>query len=505
MSPCQRQFVHPEISNNRQVTIHRSATRSGRERLPAAPKGGLKYELNFKNLGKGSLGLGCTIGKGSGVRGEEGQGVDIRISSACKTGVGNVQAAVVLHPHSGVLMVAGMDNDIPVVYHANGERIKLHAGESHVLVGRCNLLEFGDLMFVLEIPTYDPSSDQANYRVYTAERNEALRKVGLLPPNEKLLSLPRKNHIELFGDVIAYNSITEGAFGTILAGINRYTGEPVAVKVMNISERRTLKEMTPELEVSCGLIVSLSPHLYLYKDLPRTDPRQDDTQGLLQASGLLCDKGCVLDLVELKYKEDLEFCEHKFARLHLIMPLASKDLDQVEWERVDKEYKARVAIALLTAVSVLHEGGRVHRDISPQNILILSEKPVKAVLADFGKVTQDGLLNSVNIGPPLLHAPEVGCTNYSNKIDSWNTGLVLCRMLVPDEYEKNISSLQSPSKEPFCQLMRDALEVMGQRSQTESELSRITIGLIIINPEERWSVHYALNNLATFMHDDYAD
>ena len=52
-------------------------------------------------------------------------------------------------------------------------------------------------------------------------------------------------------------------------------------------------------------------------------------------------------LDELTDTEELDVCEHKFARLRLLMPPALKDVDRVEWERVTSEYEARVAIALL--------------------------------------------------------------------------------------------------------------------------------------------------------------
>ena len=58
--------------------------------------------------------------------------------------------------------------------------------------------------------------------------------------------------MELFREVIAYNSITEGASGTVLAGVNRYTGNPIAAKVMNFGERHELKKMITELEIAFG-------------------------------------------------------------------------------------------------------------------------------------------------------------------------------------------------------------------------------------------------------------
>ncbi|KAL8871098.1 MAG: hypothetical protein Q9174_003001 [Haloplaca sp. 1 TL-2023] len=483
MSPHQREFLHQENSNEGQAADQRSANRSGRQRLPPAPKIGLCYEFNFDNISKGGKPLGCTIGKGSSKQGQHGQGVDMWVATPDQKGVAEIQAAIYLHPVSGVLMVAGMDANIPVVYNANGSHVPLQDGESHVILGQYNLLTIGDSAFCLEVPTYDPSSNEASYRLYTSARDRAMKKAGLSAPNRHLNSLPRNDQMEQFHHVVVHNTITEGAFGTILAGIDRCAGEPLGIKLMNIGGRRDLEEMIPELEVSCGLM--------------------EETQGLLQASALLCDKGCVVDCNKLKFTEDLLFCKHGFARIYMIMPLAIKDLDQVDWIRVPEGYVARVAIALLTGIDVLHDSGRIHRDISRKNALILCEKPVKAVLADFGKVAPDEMHEAVDIGPQLFHAPEVGRCKYDSKIDSWNAGLVICSMLVPTAYHKNIDMLKSPDKEAFCIVMREALEKVGQQSETESELSRITIGLIIIDPRKRWSVSKALNSMAKFMHDQY--
>ncbi len=74
----------------------------------------------------------------------------------------------------------------------------------------------------------------------------------------------------------------------------------------------------------------------------------------------------------------------------------------------------------------LNEGGMVHRDLKPQNIL-MSEKGPGAILkiSDFGMARQlaEGQLSMSFLGSPEYEAPEIMLHQpYSPKCDLWSLG-----------------------------------------------------------------------------------
>lgn len=92
---------------------------------------------------------------------------------------------------------------------------------------------------------------------------------------------------------------------------------------------------------------------------------------------------------------------------------------------------------LLSAVHVMHEEGVLHRDIKPQNIMIVTEDgcPPFLKLTDFGaarQLTGERLTKSVStlIGTPLYMAPEQFVSSRTDKsADIYSLGLILYEML----------------------------------------------------------------------------
>lgn len=84
----------------------------------------------------------------------------------------------------------------------------------------------------------------------------------------------------------------------------------------------------------------------------------------------------------------------------------------------------------------------MHRDVTLKNMFVLSLKPARAVLGDFGKAVRAQTDQDISIGPAATRAPEVdGKTPYCT---SWHGKLaeLLVAMLALDPVER-VSAAQA--------------------------------------------------------------
>ncbi len=93
---------------------------------------------------------------------------------------------------------------------------------------------------------------------------------------------------------------------------------------------------------------------------------------------------------------------------------------------------------ILEALRHLHERGKFHRDIKPDNVLVRNERdePLDLVLADYGLISPKKPVSFV--GSPRYIAPEIvrndglakaECSQYSNKVDIYALGILLLDLL----------------------------------------------------------------------------
>ncbi|KAJ3440728.1 glycogen synthase kinase-3 alpha [Anaeramoeba flamelloides] len=116
---------------------------------------------------------------------------------------------------------------------------------------------------------------------------------------------------------------------------------------------------------------------------------------------------------------------------------------------------------ILRAIATIHRLGICHRDIKPQNLLIIP-KTGELRVCDFGsaKRLEKGVKNHFYICSRFYRAPELlfSSTNYTNKIDLWAIGCVFGEMLI----NRPLFSGQSGVK----QLVK-IIQLMGTPTQEE--------------------------------------
>ena len=101
---------------------------------------------------------------------------------------------------------------------------------------------------------------------------------------------------------------------------------------------------------------------------------------------------------------------------------------------IPEKMASKIMYQLLNAVNYLHKHNIWHRDIKPDNILVVDndEKDPKVVLADFGfaRKFDDADLSNEFLGTPEFTAPEIfQMEEYTNKVDIWSLGVSLFIML----------------------------------------------------------------------------
>ncbi|KAG0639771.1 kinase-like domain-containing protein [Tuber brumale] len=115
------------------------------------------------------------------------------------------------------------------------------------------------------------------------------------------------------------------------------------------------------------------------------------------------------------------------------------DLDQCFRKKTFTEGRAKVlAWQLLQGLAIMHENGFTHRDLKPQNILLVSYSPLWVKIGDFGvtkRIVHDETALRTSVWTMHYGAPEtLGLTDaetseYTNAVDLWSLGCVLHKAL----------------------------------------------------------------------------
>jgi len=134
----------------------------------------------------------------------------------------------------------------------------------------------------------------------------------------------------------------------------------------------------------------------------------------------------------------------------------------------------------------------MHRDIRPQNMLLLSERPPRAAICDYGKAIEAEVSRDTGIGPIHTLAPEVWTaaeSGYTRSIDVWAFGYAIANILgyLP--------------RAPYPRISHDRHSEIFNNLRTHAEgvpedegIVDLAIRMLAWDPSERLTAAEALNH-----------
>ena len=188
-------------------------------------------------------------------------------------------------------------------------------------------------------------------------------------------------------------TIGKGSFSKVKLGINKITGEKVAIKIID-KKKIKMNSDRERVQRELNIIKKLS-HINIVKIIQI----KEDTNNIY---------------IIMEYIENNLF----------FYIINNKCLSEQE--------SSFYFFQLISVIDYIHSQGIVHRDLKPENILVTTKGLLKII--DFGLsnyFSKEGKLLSTSCGSPSYTAPEVLLGNKYNgfAVDIWTIGVILYVML----------------------------------------------------------------------------
>ncbi|PSR80987.1 kinase-like domain-containing protein [Coniella lustricola] len=211
-----------------------------------------------------------------------------------------------------------------------------------------------------------------------------------------------------------HHTISKGAFGVVRAGIDKISSEVVACKTIHCPRHQV-------------------PSVRLEIDIGRQIPK--GIIGLVSILGSWCEHYHPLPC-EQADPEDV----------HLLTPFAPFAFATAPWQQINLPTRLALFRQVLEGLRNLHAMGIMHRDISPRNLLVYSDRAPATAFAgitDYSKAKRGVRAHETGIGPPGFIPPEVGQiwrpVEYTNAINVFSLGLSMAAPLVKWPYAERIT------------------------------------------------------------------
>ena len=151
----------------------------------------------------------------------------------------------------------------------------------------------------------------------------------------------------------------------------------------------------------------------------------------------------------------------------------------------------------------MHAMGIMHRDMRPNNMLILSFDPPRATICDYGKAIEAENSVITTIGPIHTLAPEVWTTDrdrpYTRKVDTWAYGYAIAEILgysvrkYADAAGSYININPRITHDRHAAIL-EMLDDHGKKTPEDRLLADLASKLLAWLPQDRWSADQALEH-----------
>ena len=203
----------------------------------------------------------------------------------------------------------------------------------------------------------------------------------------------KDNSKDIIGDYLIKQKIGEGTFSKVKLGINMFTGQKVAIKIldkMKLIEEEGIERVVRELKILSEL----------------------NHPNIIKIYKIIED--------EKLYYVVMEYCEEGELFNYI-----------VEKNNLTDSESAFFYYQLINAIEYLHLNGIAHRDLKPENILLGENNLIKIIDFGLSNYFDENKLLSTPCGSPCYASPEmIRGENYNGADnDIWETGIILYAML----------------------------------------------------------------------------
>lgn len=284
--------------------------------------------------------------------------------------------------------------------------MRLRHGESRALTRPRTTIVLGGLHFLIQICV----STIAKEVRYLEEREVFLRGCNLPPLANTVSGVPFEADI-LTPFALFRRGLGSGGFGSVFDGYDPHTGDPRAVKRLQVTNKHRKRDIQQEIQSN----VRFTGHDGIVKCF-----------GWCNASGEANLEGQMPFDMFLIQEKGISFLDYDWGK-----------------EGADWELRGRLCQQLLFGVHIIHSAGCMHRDITPMNILYFPDEPKHAALCDFGKLHDFPTDTDTALAAWQWLPPEVENQRdpqrrrrYDQKIDVFMLALALVCSWFPAEIPK---------------------------------------------------------------------
>ena len=187
-------------------------------------------------------------------------------------------------------------------------------------------------------------------------------------------------------------TIGKGSFSKVKLGINKSTGEKVAIKIL---EKRKIKNKNDKIRIERELsILKKINHINIVK------------------------------IIQTKEDQD---------NIYIIMEFVNYDLylHIVNNKRLDEKESSLYFFQLIQGLEYIHSLNIVHRDLKPENLLLTKDRVLKIIDFGLSNYSKGEELLITPCGSPSYTPPEMikGYKYNGFAVDIWSTGIILYGML----------------------------------------------------------------------------